>query len=472
MPEKSASEIPRPLRDQWDKGKSVMTQGNLDYAMTIFAGVLQKEPAFYACRESLRQTQLKKAGAGGSGFFKKMIGTASSSPMLAKAQIQIRSNPIEAIATLEQILNGDPRNYHAHKALAEAALAADMPKTAVMSLEIIRAGDPRDKAVSTKLVEAYSVAGDFAKAEAVFADLTRQYPNDPELAMACKNLSAKRTLNEKGYEQLASGGGSYRDVLKDKEEAQTLEQSSRQVQDDNSAERLIHEFEQRLAQEPTNLKLARSVAELYAQRHDHGRALEYYRYILGCQGGADAAIEKVISELTIKQIETETAALDSAAPDFEARKAEIESRRRAFKLDDVKKRAEKYPTDLQIKFELGVLYYESGQITEAIQEFQKAQANQNKRIAAMNYLGLCFAAGGKYEMAARKMAEAIKEKPVFDEEKKDLVYNYGCVLEKLGKRDEAVKQFELIYQEDIGYRDVAAKVDGYYSSGGGTATKG
>ena len=57
----------------------------------------------------------------------------------------------------------------------------------------------------------------------------------------------------------------------------------------------------------------------------------------------------------------------------------------------------------------------------------------------------------------------LEEKVVFDDEKKDLIYALGCVLEKMGKREEAIEQFKQIYEVDIAYRDVAAKVDAYYS---------
>jgi tetratricopeptide (TPR) repeat protein len=69
-----------------------------------------------------------------------------------------------------------------------------------------------------------------------------------------------------------------------------------------------------------------------------------------------------------------------------------------------------------------------------------------------------------YDLAARTFQSAIKEKPVFDEEKKELVYNLGCVLENMDKKEEAIEQFKLIYEMDIGYKDVAAKVDAYYAS--------
>jgi hypothetical protein len=65
-------------------------------------------------------------------------------------------------------------------------------------------------------------------------------------------------------------------------------------------------------------------------------------------------------------------------------------------------------------------------------------------------------------MAARTLQDAIKEKPVFDEEKKDFVYSLGCMLENMGKKEEAFEQFKLVYEIDAGYKDVTAKVEGYY----------
>ena len=84
----------------------------------------------------------------------------------------------------------------------------------------------------------------------------------------------------------------------------------------------------------------------------------------------------------------------------------------------------------------------------------------------MAFLAQCFAAGGKNEMAVRKLQEALKEKPVFDDEKKEMVYQLGVLLDKMGKKEEAIKQFEEIYEMDIGYKDVGKRVD-EYSAGKG-----
>jgi hypothetical protein len=36
----------------------------------------------------------------------------------------------------------------------------------------------------------------------------------------------------------------------------------------------------------------------------------------------------------------------------------------------------------------------------------------------------------------------------------------------MGKADEAIEQFKLIYEQDVSYRDVMAKVDAYYAAQG------
>jgi len=40
------------------------------------------------------------------------------------------------------------------------------------------------------------------------------------------------------------------------------------------------------------------------------------------------------------------------------------------------------------------------------------------------------------------------------------------VFEKMNKPDEAIEQFKQIFEADIGYRDVEAKVNAYYASKG------
>jgi len=463
MAEKSLTQLTRDLRVLYTKGTDALQRDNFDYAVDLFNQVLAREPGLHECRKALRLAQQRKAGSGG-GFMKKMWNTASSQPLLAKGEIALRHDPAEALQIAEQVLNSDPTNSGAHKLIVKAANALEMPHTAVLSLEVLHRNSPKDKDTAIDFANALAATGDPRRGEKILAELYRVNPTDNDLAQALKNLSAQKTLDEGGYEALADGTGSYRDILKNKEEAVSLEQQNKVEKSEDVADRLIRDYESRLKNEPKNLKLVRSLAECYADKKDFDRALALYQQLKASDIGNDASLDSAIASTVVRKYDWQISQLDANAPDYQDRAAVLQAEKQQFQVAECKKRVDKFPTDLQIRFEMGQLYLQAGKTSEAIAEFQKSQNNPHRRVASMNYLAQCFAKGKKYDMAARKLQEAIKEKPVLDDEKMDLIYNLGTVLEHIGKKDDAIEQFKMIYEQDINYKDVAAKIDAYYAS--------
>ena len=459
MPEKLFNEVPRGERELFEKGLAAIERNNLDYAIVIFNQVLSKEPAFYECREKLRGVQLKKASAG-SSLFKKILGKAGSSPNLAKAQILLRTNPVEAIRAMEEILNSDPNNVMAHKTLADAALAADLPKTAVLSLEIARKNAPDDQDVALKLAEALVVMGNVSRAMAIYNELKRLNPHDAELDMTIKNLTASITMAEGGYNELESGQGSYRDILKNKEEAVSLEQQNRVEKAGDIARRLISEYEARLEQEPKNLKVIRDIAELYVQVKEFDTALAYYNRIVAEEGLNDPSLEKAISDTQLRKYDHQISQLDPGAAEEIAK---LQAAKQDFMIQDARRRVEKYPNDLALRFELGTILFNANKFGEAYAEFQRSQNNPHLRIRSLLFMGRSLLGRNMNDLAIRALQTALKEKVGFDDERKDLLYYLGVALEKMGKRDESIEQFKLIYEVDSAYRDVSARIDAFYA---------
>ena len=195
-----------------------MQRDNFDYAIEMFTQILAREPAVFEIRKTLRPAQAAKSGKGG-GFFKRAFSSASSSPDGRQGQMAMRRNPLEAMQIAEQILNARRAKASAHKLMAEAALAAEMPRVAVMSLEILVKDSPKDKELSFQLAEALARIGEKTKGEKVLTDLQSEYPTDNEIFSKLKDFSARKTLDEGGYGALADGSGSYRDVLRNKAES-------------------------------------------------------------------------------------------------------------------------------------------------------------------------------------------------------------------------------------------------------------
>jgi tetratricopeptide (TPR) repeat protein len=437
----------------------------LDYAIELLLAILKAEPGFLAGRSTLRKAALKKAGAG-AGFLKKFVNSASSSPALAKARLITESQPLEAMFVAEQVLANDPKSSLAHDIFANAAVAAELPRTAILSLEALRQESPADKEISIRLSEAYTAIGQNDKAEAIFAALMKQHPNDPHLHEMAKNISATRTLSEGGYENLADGTGNFRQALRNKAEAATLEQESRITKDAAQSQSLIEQYMARLATEPGNLKLLRNIAELYAQQKDFYNAIDFYNQIEAIPGAMDAALELARNDAIAKRFNQVIEQLDPAQEDYEQQKAALVAQRDAFVLDDCRSRVERYPADKAIRFELGVLYFNLGRLGEALPEFQQAENHPARRLQAMLYSARCLAARNMNDMAARKLQTALKEKVTFDDERKELLYTLGTLLEKTGKAAEAMSHFEQIYEVDMKFRDVAARVDAYHAAQG------
>ena len=464
MPEKTVNEIPRDVRAMFTKGNDALLRDNFDYAIDLLMQVLAREPTFFDARKALRSAQQGKSGGGGAGgFFKKAWSSASSSPMVAKGQLALRKDPVEALAIAEQVLNTDPNNTGAHKIIVEAAAALEMTRTAVMSLDVLVRNSPKDKTLAIEFATKLADTGDVKRAEKILEDFLRLLPNDGELAQARKNVSAKRTLGEGGYDKIAGGEGSYRDILRNETEAVQLEQENRMQKSEDVAVRLIGEYEARLQIEPQNLKLVRSLAELYTQKKQFARALELYDRVKSSDMGNDPSLDRAIADTMSRRFDHEIEKLDASSPDHPERAAKLNAEKLAFQITECQKRVERFPTDLAIRFEMGALYFQAGKIGEAIKEFQKAQDNPHKRVAAMSFLARCFAKRKLFDLAADTLQDAIKEKPVFDDEKKDLIYNLGCVFESMGKKDEAITQFKIIYKVDSSFRDVEARMEKYLS---------
>jgi thioredoxin-like negative regulator of GroEL len=197
-------------------------------------------------------------------------------------------------------------------------------------------------------------------------DLLRETPNDGELNQALKDLSARKTLDQGGYNALEGGQGSYRDILKDKKEAASLEQEKRVVKTEDVTERLIGEYEARLQTEPNNLKLVRQLAELYAQKKQFERSLALYDRIKNSDMGNDASLERSIADTIVRRFDHQLEQLDPAAPDYTEQSAKLQAEKLNFQVTECQKRVEKYPTDLAIRFEMGQFYFQTGKITEAI----------------------------------------------------------------------------------------------------------
>jgi len=133
-----------------------------------------------------------------------------------------------------------------------------------------------------------------------------------------------------------------------------------------------------------------------------------------------------------------------------------------YKMELAKERVERYPNDFGYRFDYGELLFEIGEYDKALEQFQMAQRNPKVRTKCMLSMGRAFNATGKYDMAADQLKKLKAELVIMDELKKSTIYELAGALDNSNRPDEAIEEYKEIYQNDIGYLNVADKINKFY----------
>jgi len=461
---RTEKELSETLRSHWLKAVAAIELRNFGYAISLLQGILKQEPRFLTGRQLLRRAEVTKNKSAKKSFLN--ISTAPIAVM--KAQREIKRDPNRAVEMLEKVLEEEPHHRQANLVLKEAALAADWPEIGVFALRTLLEENPRDVKVLHELGRLYHQLGENEREVEVYSRITEIDPLDAGALRLGKDASARASMKRGGWTQAES----YRDLIKDKEMATSLEQQSRMRLSDESLDKQIAEAHARQQAEPANIDLSRRLGALNEQKQDFEAAIRWYQQAVDLTKGADAGLIRKVADLKIKRLDHQIAAVEEFLSSHDlghelyAQKSEelkIAQRKRAeILLEDASKRVERNPTDLQLRFELGEHLANAGHFRQALPELQRARQNPNARLKAMNLLGRCYRELGMLDLAMKQLEEASKEILSMDAMKKEIVYNLGLVYEQMGEREKSLNCMKQIYEVDYGYKDVATRVESSY----------
>jgi tetratricopeptide (TPR) repeat protein len=139
----------------------------------------------------------------------------------------------------------------------------------------------------------------------------------------------------------------------------------------------------------------------------------------------------------------------------------VNKERLAFELGEFKERVENMPTDLMMKYELAIRYWELKNYDAAIPLFQEAANNPKVRVDALHFLARCFLQQGMKPEAvetAKRSIEMYELAESGDKKAKELYYWYGRTLEENKQFTEAIDVYSKVVQWDIAYQDARKRL--------------
>ena len=464
MEEITLKDLDPRLQKQIENARKAVDK-NPTYAVDIMTNIVGRNPECLEAREILRQAQ-NRAVKGKSGGVAGFISKVTSLPAALGTDSKAKKDPKKAMESAEKMLNANPHNTAAHKLLGKAAEEAELFATAAFAYETLRKIDPKDASNIKSLMAVYIKTGRNEEAVSVGEAAYRANPADDEIQALIKKASVEQTMEKGRWEE----DKSFRDKLKDEDEAQKLEQAGRAKTGESGLRSLIEEAKKGVEAEPENMNFYREIASNYRKLGEHDSALEWVAKARQLEAGrADVNLERLAGTLEREKMQKAIAEVETkleADPEDAAAKSELERlqvEERAFRLKQCEDLVQRYPNEYSYRFELGELYYEDGETDKAIKELQMAQRSPKVRVSSLVLLGKAYIAKGFHDLAAEQLTTAKSEIPGMTDQKKDVLYQLGTAFEQEGDMDKAMAEFKALYGADISYRDVAQKIDDFYS---------
>jgi tetratricopeptide (TPR) repeat protein len=464
MAVKTEKELSETQRVHWLKAVAALELRNFGYAISLLQGILKHEPEFLTGRQLLRRTEVTKSKAA-----KRTIFNISTAPLaVMKAQREMKKDPKRAIEMIEKVLEEEPYHQQANLVLKQAAVTAGWPEIAVFALQTLLEENPRDVKVLRELGRLHRDLEQSEQEVEIYNRISEIDPLDPEALRLGKDAAARASMAAGGWTQAES----YRDLIKDKELAVSLEHRSRTKLSGEALDQQIAETYAHHQAEPRNVDLVRKLGVLNEQKDDLATAIEWYQHAVNLTGGADAGLVRKVSDLKMKWFEREIAgheeflATDTGDEGLRAKRAgelaAAKKKRTDILIDEARKRVDRNPTNPQLRLELAEHLVNAGRFREALPGLQRVRQNPNVRLKAMNFLGRCYHELGMLDLAAKQLEEAAKGLPSMDAMKKEIVYNLGRIYETMGDKQQSLNCMKQIYEADSEYKDVAARVESSY----------
>jgi tetratricopeptide (TPR) repeat protein len=117
--------------------------------------------------------------------------------------------------------------------------------------------------------------------------------------------------------------------------------------------------------------------------------------------------------------------------------------------------------EVDTHYNLGVAYKEMGLLDDAIGEFMMTTDNEPKFVQSRYMLGLCYMQKGEYLNAIVEIRNALdyaESSGFHNENRIEMHYDLGLACQCAGDTSSAADEFQLVFDEDPGFRDTAAKL--------------
>jgi tetratricopeptide (TPR) repeat protein len=450
----------------FDKGREAAQKNNADYAIDMFTQALKIEPENIIYRQYLRSVMRMRFGNDPA----KVGWVAAGKARTARVSLSLsksRGKWVELLEQAEEVFKHNPWDVHAARDAAEGAEHLGLLNLAKWYLESVVPQAGEDVAFLKHIGRIYERHEDWDRAITCWEKVRKLAPGDEEAMRKAKDLSANETITRSGLDgaiHRASEGQS------GPERAPTPDVEDLRRQALSPEDRLRKEIED----EPHRVGSYLGLADLLRRANKLDEAEKALAAGVAANPGENLLLE-AYADVQIARLQRAIAVLQKRVQDNPAdvvsadKLAQFRAKLPEYELREFRRRVERRPEDLEMRFALGERLRKAGQVDAAIAEFQLARnANASSlRVRALHQLGLCFEAKNLPKLAERNYQEALKLADPSDQRLlNELHYRLGRAAETHGDLRAAEEHYNEVAANDYGYEDVATRLENLNRRGG------
>lgn len=335
-------------------------------------------------------------------------------------------------------------NLDKARAFLEAAVSADGRRSDLRSMlvDVYLESGHADQAMheAQHVIESAMHARDYPQALSLMERLSAASPGDLALREQIINVHELTGNTERVLQERLALGQLYAER--------------------SMAEEAIRVYERALAIDENNVEVHYQLGMLYMDaRQDLAAAETTFQRVFELDPGHTEAMKRLIAVLMGRDETTRAVAVLNRLIEVAPENRQL---REQF-LTEYQKKVDATPDDVKSRFTLGMLYLELNQHDKSIEQFQKTRPYKEYTLKSYNMLGLAFSRKAGYnsdDLAIKQFKKGLELSGYPEEEVNELRYNLASLLDRKGKKAEALDIYKDIYADDVNYHhgDVARRV--------------
>lgn len=448
--------------DCYRRGVEAVEKQNWDLAVEMFGMAVKFVPENLTYRQLLRGNQRKKYNDNKSG-----AGALAKSKLMGirgrvkKAKAKGEWDEMDKVC--EEGLALNPWDVQLNLELSEAAKAREFMEVARFALQTAWSIDQTNKQISWQFAELLEERGEYDEASKVWERICKLDPNDGNARSKLTGSHTKKTLDRGGYEE----ADSTKKVMAGRTPGKPSTESAAPGESQES------DLKHAVRKEPQKVEHYLRLADYYKRE---GKLDEAHAALeQGLQvSGNDANIREQVEDVELlrmhKNVEIAKERANESGDDT-ARKnaADLSREYQKRRMEVLVRRVERYPQDLNIKYELAQIFMIFQKWPQAIPLLQQASQNKRLKVRALVNLAECFIHDKKLALAKSQVQRAAEEINAPDDPKLFVKAHYmlGWIHEQLGDKPAAENHYGEVLVVDYEYKDARERLEKL--QGGGDA---